>query len=616
MSDVKITHTEKVNGLTHEDPNYVLTIGHTSFDEAVAGVEVRSDTPGLLEPLKTLFAVEWELARIDSSDELCRRAIELGCQRLGFDRLGIWFFDSQPGVLCGTFGTDENGQVRDERAWRIESFPEIFTTAFLENHDPLVITDNATLYNGPSDATGTGQHAAAALWDGKTVQGVLCADNLLYGKPFSQHQREILVVYASLIGFLCSRLRAEAERKEQIAMYRQAIGTANGVVYQLDFQSDSYVHLDEGIERLLGYSAEEVTPTIWSKIGKIHRLHGEQTGLIPSEAARRFRAGEVEVWHADYVCRKKQGELCWLSDSSILLRAADGTVQGCLGILQDISERILGERALRESEERYRAAVTGSSDGLYDADLTTGMVYYSPRFLELLGYADHPEEFDTRLDEFDRYLHPEDQELARVQLEASLTSGVPIHTEYRLRTRSGEYRWYQVRGEVFRDENATPIRLAGFLTDITEARRMQEQLLQAHKLESIGRLAGGVAHDFNNMLTAIMGYADLAKSGIPEDSELSAYIDNIIHAGERATELTRQLLAFARKQIIAPEILDMNALLQDTERILRRLIGEHIDLITMVDKEPALVRADPGQMQQILVNLVVNARDAMPEGGT
>ena len=567
------------------------------------------------EPLTKLFAVERELARADSMDALCLRAIVLGCEQLEFDRLGLWFFDVQPGRLRGMFGTDEHGKLRDERDKRVEGHPQLYAPAFMDKHEPVLLLDNVPLKNDRGDTVGIGQHAISLLWDGDEALGILSTDNLLTGQPITHRQQETLYVYATLIGFLCSRLRADAKTHQREAMYRQAIATANGVVYQLDFRLNAYVHLDEGIERLIGYNVAEVTPSLWPRIGRLFKTHGELAGFTSPEATRLFRAGAVHVWHADYVCRTKQGDLCWISDSSIPLRDEAGVVSGCLGILQDITERVLSERALRESEERFRAAVSGSSDGLYDADLTTGDVYYSPRFLELLGYADYPEEFTTRLEEFERHLHPEDKARAEKQLAESLTTGVPLRSEYRLQTRSGEYRWFQIRSDVLRDENSAPIRMAGFLTDISESKRLQEQLLQAQKLESIGRLAGGVAHDFNNLLTAIMGYADLAKINVQDRNRQATYLDNIIHAGERAADLTRQLLAFARKQIIAPIILDINALLLDTERILQRLIGEEIELVTQPGKEPGLIRADPGQIQQVLINLVVNARDAMPDGG-
>src|SRR5262249_29862783 len=152
--------------------------------------------------------------------------------------------------------------------------------------------------------------------------------------------------------------------------------------------------------------------------------------------------------------------------------------------------------------------------------------------------------------------------------------------------------------------------------DISETRRLEEQLRQAQKMEAIGRLAGGIAHDFNNLLTTVLGYSDLLLKELPPDDPHSAELVEIKRAAERASTLTRQLLAFGRKQILSPQVLDLNAAVLGTEKMLRRLIGEDVALdVTLDDSRPLWVRADPGQIEQVVVNLVLNARDAMPEGG-
>jgi two-component system cell cycle sensor histidine kinase/response regulator CckA len=154
-----------------------------------------------------------------------------------------------------------------------------------------------------------------------------------------------------------------------------------------------------------------------------------------------------------------------------------------------------------------------------------------------------------------------------------------------------------------------------YLVDVTEQKKMQLQLAQRNKMEAIGQLAGGVAHDFNNLLTAILGNAELALLDLPEESPAREAIGEITKAGNRASSLTRQLLAFASKQIIAPVHLNLSSVVRDSERMLTRLLGEDIEITTVVDPHLALIEADPGQMEQLLVNLTINARDAMPGGG-
>jgi nitrogen-specific signal transduction histidine kinase/CheY-like chemotaxis protein len=171
-------------------------------------------------------------------------------------------------------------------------------------------------------------------------------------------------------------------------------------------------------------------------------------------------------------------------------------------------------------------------------------------------------------------------------------------------------------GEISFDARKSPARLAGTVLDITDRRHIEAQLLQAQKMESIGRLAGGVAHDFNNLLTIINGYADLVLGRIFPDDLVYSQIKEIRKAGDRAAELTMQLLAFSRKQMLQPRVLSLNDIVRDSDKMLRRVIGEEIELICVLDPSLRAVEADPGQLHQVIVNLAVNARDAMPRGGT
>ena len=176
-------------------------------------------------------------------------------------------------------------------------------------------------------------------------------------------------------------------------------------------------------------------------------------------------------------------------------------------------------------------------------------------------------------------------------------------------------RWIHDRGFPVRDDQGQVILFTGVATDITERKTLEQQLLLAQKMEAVGRLAGGVAHDFNNLLMAIMGYGELMRAKVLKDDPLYGYLENILKAGDRATALTQQLLTFSRQQIVHPQVIDLNRVVLDLEPMLRRLIGEDIDLEVVTDRRLGAVKADPGQLDQIIMNLVVNARDAMPRGG-
>lgn len=180
----------------------------------------------------------------------------------------------------------------------------------------------------------------------------------------------------------------------------------------------------------------------------------------------------------------------------------------------------------------------------------------------------------------------------------------------------GQYRWMLGTGTVTVDATGTPIRMSGANVDITERKQLEMEFIQAQKMESVGRLAGGVAHDFNNLLAVIGGYTEMAMAELPEDARLHRDLTQIKHAADRAANLTRQLLAFSRRQVLRPEVLDINKVITDAEKMLRRLIGEDIQVDLQLTPELGHVMVDPGQLEQVLMNLVVNSRDAMPKGGT
>ncbi len=219
-------------------------------------------------------------------------------------------------------------------------------------------------------------------------------------------------------------------------------------------------------------------------------------------------------------------------------------------------------------------------------------------------------------------VHPDDRARAMAEATEAFSSGNDAVSQYRLIARDNRTVWVETRSTVIRNADDRPVGLRGVTLDITtgkEADRakahLEEELRQAQKIESIGRLAGGVAHDFNNLLTAINGYADLVLEDLPHDAPWRAGIVEIRRAGERAAELTSQLLAFSRRQLLQPRVLDLNALITEDIKMLRRLLGEDIELITKLDPGLGHITADAGQMHQIVLNLAVNARDAMPRGG-
>ena len=267
---------------------------------------------------------------------------------------------------------------------------------------------------------------------------------------------------------------------------------------------------------------------------------------------------------------------------------------------------------VRESDERFRAMFEAAPAGTMIAALDGRPIEVNRAFEEMLGYT---REQLLALPAAG-HVHPDDAEEGR-ELFAALAAGE--RDLYRRPARylkaSGEVVFTEVAVALVRDADARPSFVISMVEDVTQRAELEERLRQSQKLEAIGRLAGGVAHDFNNMLTAIGGYTALAIERLGESSPVRDDLDEVRKATERATVLTRQLLAFSRKQVLQPELLNLNGIVVELEAMLRPLIGEDIDLTTAFDPALGPIEADPGQLQQVVMNLVVNARDAMPGGG-
>ena len=278
------------------------------------------------------------------------------------------------------------------------------------------------------------------------------------------------------------------------------------------------------------------------------------------------------------------------------------------------------ERARKGEQElrRLSRTVEQTPASIVITDLEGRIEYVNPGFTRVTGYtAEDVRDQNPRILKSDRT----SPEVIR-QLWETITAGGDWYGELCNRRKDGTYYWEQASISPIRDDKGAITHYVSVGEDVTarksaaeELAATQQQLLQAQKMEAVGRLAGGVAHDFNNLLTAILGYAELLASKVPPDSGLREELGEIREAGERAAGLTRQLLAFSRKQVLQPEVLRLNDLVENVEKMLRRVIGEDVELVTRLDASGGSVRADPGQLEQVIVNLAVNARDAMPKGG-
>jgi two-component system cell cycle sensor histidine kinase/response regulator CckA len=238
-------------------------------------------------------------------------------------------------------------------------------------------------------------------------------------------------------------------------------------------------------------------------------------------------------------------------------------------------------------------------------------LYNSPSYQKLLGYT--PEELE-KTSAYEQ-IHPDDQPAVKLAAEEAKTSGIGRRVEYRIRHKSGEWRVMESTASAVRNSEGAVEKLIIVNRDITERKHLEQQLLLSQRLEAVGKLSGGVAHDFNNILGVIIGYSEALQQMMPADDPMREAVDEIEKAGRRAAALTQQLLAFSRKQVLEPKVLDLNSIVADVEKMLRRLIGEDLELEIVPASTLGRVKADRGQIEQVILNLAVNARDAMPHGG-
>jgi PAS domain S-box-containing protein len=404
---------------------------------------------------------------------------------------------------------------------------------------------------------------------------------------------------------ICTDIDDAKRAKESLAAnesrYRRLFETAQDGILILDAASGQVFDANPFLTALLGYRLEELVGKELWQIGLFRDIDSNKAAFRTLQ-----ETGYVRYDHLPLVT--KDGRQIQVEFVSNVYTVGAARVVQCN--IRDITERNRAEEALRFRDR----AIGAATQGLMIADAARPdrpLVYVSPGFERLTGYAS-----DEVLARNCRMLQGADTDPAAVaRLREALAAGESCTVELLNYRKDGTTFWNELSISPVRDGAGRLTHFVGVQVDVTARRGLEEQFRQAQKMEAVGRLAGGIAHDFNNLLTIINGYSDLLVQRLPPDDPARELVAEIRKAGERSAGLTRQLLAFSRQQILAPRVLDLNAMVADTEKMLRRLIGEDVRLVTALDPDPWAVRADPGQIEQVLMNLALNARDAMPTGG-
>jgi two-component system cell cycle sensor histidine kinase/response regulator CckA len=364
-----------------------------------------------------------------------------------------------------------------------------------------------------------------------------------------------------------------------------------------------YSYVNAGYANLLGNGARE------EMIGETWRTVSVKPGdgSMASEEEIRKALQTEGKWYG--IVEVPRGRGAYVPVELAVTLLPDG---GVVVVSRDLTERRQAEQARAEAEIKYRMIVERVAAISYIAEPgVKGRWYYvSPQIESILGYT--PEEWLQTSEKWLEFIHADDH-AAVLEAEEIGVRQKSFQAEYRMRRKDGRMVWISDTAVIIQGSENHPV-MEGILVDISERKLMEMQSQQARRMEAVGRLAGGIAHDFNNLLTIIKGYTDLAR-GRAETSELKTDIDRIEDASERAAALVRQLLAFSRKQVLQPKNLDLNSVVRGLEQLLRRLLGEDIQLQATLGPGLGTIKADPSQVEQVLMNLVVNARDAMPNGG-
>jgi PAS domain S-box-containing protein len=411
---------------------------------------------------------------------------------------------------------------------------------------------------------------------------------------------------------ITERKQAEEALRLSEEKYRTILENMQEAYYEIDL-AGHLTFFNDALCKHLGYPKEEL-------IGRVYRQYQDETTAkkIYQLYNQVYRTGEpVRAAEAEYI--RKDGTKGTYELSVSLLRDTQGKPIGFRGISRDVTEPKQAEEALRLSEERYRNIIESIQDGYFEDDLAGNFIFVNDVISRHLGYG--KEELIGM--NYRQYASEETSKELYRHFSELYQTGHPIKpfaVEY-IRRDSSKLT-SEISVSLIRDIEGKPIGFRGISRDVTERKQaeeeklsLQEQLRQAQKMEAVGQLAGGVAHDFNNLLTVIKGYSQLSLLDLKEDNPLWGNIQEIEKATQRATDLTRQLLAFSRRQILDLKVLDLNVLLKELEKMLRRIIGEDITLATLLSENLGKVKIDPSQIEQVIFNLAVNARDAMPGGG-
>jgi two-component system, cell cycle sensor histidine kinase and response regulator CckA len=422
--------------------------------------------------------------------------------------------------------------------------------------------------------------------------------------PFLVEERRLIDSLSEMISSALDRLCAQEELRESQRRFSDTLTNLEMIAVMVD-TSGTISFCNDYLLRITGWEREEVIGQNWFEMFLPDHEREKVEKILP-----KVDSEESIIAHFENEIKTRSDERRLVKWTNTTLRDLNGKVTGVAALGNDITEREHFEQELRKSEERYRDLVENARDIIYTHDLAGNYTSINKAGEQITGYTRD----DVLTMNLAQIVAPEYLERSREMMTAKLAGEEETIYDLEIVAKDGRRIAIEVNTRlVFRGD--VPVGIQGIARDVTERKHLAEQLRQAQKMEAVGRLAGGIAHDFNNMLTVITGYSDLILRKLGADDPMRSQVEEIRKAGESSASLTHQLLAFSRKQLLQPKVLDLNSVILNLKKMLRRLIGEDVVLTTSLAPDLGSIEADPGQIEQVLMNLAVNARDAMPRGG-
>ncbi len=528
-------------------------------------------------------------------------------------------------------------QLKQSEEWLRAIFDASRDGILVEDNGCIVYVNNAYTqmlgYSAPEELVGTSMSAILSPDDGERMMKY--GEARLRGETppsvyeFNAKRKDGLLlrvegaVSTSVIAgktYITTAIRDITERKR---IY-EALGESEqryrflgeGIPHQVwTAQPDG--NLDYVNERTLEYfgrTNEQMLGEGWQNV-----IHPDDLPICIERWMKSLQTGDP--YEIEFRLKNADGTYLWHLGRATAGRGSDGKIIKWFGTNTDIDDKKRSEEALGVARAQLETTLEAGAIATWDYDVLNNRIVAGSNLAKLFSVTPE-EEVGGALEYYTRAIHSGDLQRVEAGIVEASERGSKYEEEYRVVQPDGSARWVNARGQVERDAAGVAFRMSGVMIDITERKEAEQalieseaQLRQSQKLEAVGQLAGGVAHDFNNLLTVITGYSDLILRRAEIDDPTRPKLEEIKKAAERAAALTRQLLAFSRKQVLQPKVIDLNSLVMDTGKMLHRLIGEDVDMTSALEPELGQIKADYGQVEQVLMNLVVNARDAMPQGG-